>query len=73
MIPENDYKIRITNLMSQLVEYTRVSRAQIDEMFELYNDRLTPRENGKFCGSCTHRVYKRLKKYFEDNYGNTEC
>lgn len=65
---EKEYKERITTLMGSLVEYTNVSRAKIDELFLLYNERLTPRENGKFCGSCVHRVYKRLKKYYDENY-----
>ena len=47
-----------------LIEKGIKSRGDMLEMFFLYNDRLTPRENGMGCGTCRAKVWKRLKQMY---------
>lgn len=48
-------------------EYERIETHEVKEMFELYNDKILPRESGTHCGGCRSRVYKKLKAYYEQN------
>lgn len=46
-------------------EESRTVNHAIKEMFELYNDKYLPRENGMYCSTCCNRVYRRLKHEYE--------
>lgn len=65
-IPEVDWINRTTSLVEGLRGKGRVTQQSIiDEMFELYNDRFLPRENGKHCGGCRGRVITKLRQHYE--------
>lgn len=38
--------------------------AQTTEMFLLWNDKFSPRETGKGCGTCVARVWKNLRRNY---------
>lgn len=46
-------------------EHGRIEAHQVTEMFELYNDKLLPRETGRSCGGCRLRVYRRLLAHYQ--------
>lgn len=62
-----DWNARVTALMIQLQGKTKATGAQITEMFFLHNDRLSPFEVGRYCGTCRERVRKRLLNYYATN------
>lgn len=65
-IPEEEYKSRVRKLMKDLIPRGRTnSSAETDELFLLYNDRMTPEENGKHCSKCRTKVFQRMKAYYE--------
>lgn len=41
-------------------------KAEIEEMFYLYNDRLVPRETNENCGGCKTRVLDRLTTHYNE-------
>lgn len=43
----------------------RFSDSDIDMMFRLYNDKLSPNESGKGCSGCQRRVWDKLKAEYE--------
>ncbi len=53
-------------------EYSSTTGAQVSEMFELHNDKLSPNEKGKWCSKCCGRVYKRLHQYYQKLKINNE-
>ena len=40
-------------------------KAEMKELYFLYNDRLTPRETKTSCPACNKRVYNRMTEYFK--------
>lgn len=65
-IPQDEYDTRVKQLMEKLVKTEKTQYAsETDELFRLYNDRNLPQENGKSCGMCRARVFKRMKSYYE--------
>ena len=65
-IPELEYMLRLEAFfIAHKTEFVTITGAQVNEMFTLYNDRLTPREEGKSCSGCRGRVYRRLLAHFE--------
>lgn len=66
MIDLNEWLIRCEKFFNDHPnEYVRTSMSQINEMFDLHNDRLSPKENGRYCSKCCGRVYRRLKQHYE--------
>lgn len=65
-IPHEEYMKRMDALMPRLIEKnTGESKADITELFFLYNDRLRPRENSPGCGGCRKRVFMKMKDYYK--------
>ena len=68
-IPRDEW---ITRCDTFFVKYPHmfgaVPRSDINELFTLHNDKLTPRETGKYCSSCCGRVYERLKQQYKHTY-----
>lgn len=64
-IPEDEYKRRVRELIPNLAKTMTADGPQTEELFKLYNDRYSPRENGKHCAACRQRVFNRLKAYYE--------
>lgn len=65
-IPDQEYFNRLKVLMDRLLTYHNPDKETNKEMFFLYNDQLTPREQGSTCGRCQARVFNRLKKHWEE-------
>ena len=40
------------------------TKADCEEMYFLYNDRMEPREQYSNCGKCRARVFNRLKQFY---------
>jgi hypothetical protein len=73
-IPNEEYIRRMDELMPKLIQKRKCdTREEMKELFFLYNDRLTPRENKPECGGCRARVFKRMEAYYktlkEENNG----
>ena len=64
-ISDEEHRTRSLELIKRL-EAHEYTQHNIKELFFLYNDRMTPRENGSGCGSCRNRVFNRLKQYYKD-------
>jgi hypothetical protein len=60
-ITPNEHKERSLKLLSQA---NINSRDELNELFFLYNDVLTPRKQDKNCGSCRNYVWNALKRYY---------
>lgn len=69
-IQHAEYIQRMDSLMPRLIEKGAESRADVTELFFLYNDRLTPRENKPECAGCRKRVFERMKRYYNELKGN---
>jgi hypothetical protein len=63
-IPEEEYKQRVRVLINKLISEGS-GKSETKELFELYNDRMTPRATKMYCGGCRVRVYNRMKAYYE--------
>lgn len=61
---DEEHKTRSLELIAKL-ERHEYNQQNIDELFLLYNERLTPREMGRSCAGCRARVFRRLKQYYE--------
>ena len=70
-IPHNEYMDRMNALMPILIEKGSRNKQDVTELFFLYNDRLTPRENKPECGGCRKRVFERMKRYYSELNANT--
>jgi hypothetical protein len=64
-IPEEEYNSRVKAIIEKLIPKGTADRPETDELFELYNDRELPTEDGKHCSSCRARVFKRMQKTYE--------
>lgn len=64
-IPDAEYRERLNKLMPKLAN-RNPNKEDAEELFFLYNDRLTPRETGINCGGCRNRVFKRMEKYYNE-------
>lgn len=65
-INEDEFLKRLFYLMERLKPHTDISMEDVNEMFNLYNDRLLPKETGRSCSSCRLRVYNRLLAYYKE-------
>lgn len=61
-LSDQEYLERLNALMP-ILDSRHHGKKEIEEMYFLYNDRLTPRENISSCGSCIRRVYERISHY----------
>jgi hypothetical protein len=60
-ISESEHKERSLTLLKNGVN----NRQDLDELYFLYNDILTPRKQDKSCGSCRNYVWTRLKEHYK--------
>lgn len=68
-IPEQEYKERLIKIMEAITPKGKATGPEAAELFNLYNDRLTPYEStgNIFCSGCVHRVFTKMKEYYELN------
>jgi hypothetical protein len=65
MIPEEEYKRRVKELIPKLSAKMTADSGETNELFQLYNDRFKPQESGKSCAGCRMRVFNRMKAYYD--------
>ncbi len=66
LIPDDMFMLRCKILFERVPnEETNIYASEVTEMFNLYNDKMLPRESGRSCPSCRLRVYRRLKNFYE--------
>lgn len=51
----------------KLLENGINNKQDLNELFFLYNDVMTPRKTDSFCGRCRNEVLRRLKLYYGIN------
>lgn len=64
-IPLDAWLTRCEDFFSKQGYTSTISKPMIDEMFTLYNDRISPHEAGRACSGCRARVYKKLRNEYE--------
>jgi hypothetical protein len=72
-IPEDQFKARLNILMNELNPcfdtekntYSIKDDWWLRELYILHNDRITPNENNKSCGSCVMRTFKKVKALWQ--------
>lgn len=61
-IPSEEYLTRL-NAVLPIFERGIQGKAEVTELFFLYNDRLTPRKQDKHCGKCVRYIINRMTEY----------
>lgn len=63
-IQEEEYKRRVIQIMEIIIPKNSGETHELNELFQLHNDRFDPHESGIFCSGCVSRVARKMKEYY---------
>jgi hypothetical protein len=71
-IPQPEYDNRVRAIMEKLIPKGTADNQETNELFALYNDRMSPYESGKQCSGCRARVFQKMRAYYDGIKNNPQ-